>query len=110
MANIVANLNGGKELSLGRAAPFYEELQDQGTYLPAYAPQPQLGYSYGDQLGYSGASEYAMVLTLFLMICFLFMAVGCFTSICCGASGYVFGRRSVTQGERKGRRHDFEVM
>ena len=79
----------------------------QSVYVPAYAPQDYPGYNYGYQVGYSGASstsafaDYAMVFPLALLICFLFMAIACFATICCGAAGYVFGRRSIPQRKRK---------
>merc|ERR1712087_110554 len=84
-----------------RLAPFYDELQDQGLYLPAYAPQSS-DYNHGyqaQQVGQLQVAEYAMVFPLFLLICFLFMAVACVATICCGSAGYVFGQRSGPQNE-----------
>merc|ERR1712129_550815 len=86
------------------ASPFYDELQGQGTYLPAHAPQFQPGFNYGHQVqqvqqvghGQDQMAEYAIVLPLFLLICFLFTSIACFATICCGAAGYVFGKRSRT--------------
>ena len=101
------------EALLARSAPFYDKMDAQGVFLPEYAPPPALGYNYDMALSpyTSGFSEYAMVLPLFLVICFLFMAIACFTLVCCGTAGIVFGRRSSSQdGQNERKEHAYEVM
>lgn len=103
--------NAAKPVSEAHASPFYNELQNQGMYAPMYAPQP---YNYGPQmqLGYAGAastsalSDYAMLLPLVLLICFLFMAIACVSTIFCGAAGYILGKRPTPQHERKVRNYE----
>jgi len=91
--------------------PFYSELEGQDLFLP---PQVQTDYSFAYpqyQVGYttSAVSEYALMLPIFLAVCFLCMGIACFISIFCGASGFILGRRSATEKGRKGRVNDFEV-
>ena len=84
----------------------------QSVYLP-YIPQTQLEYHYGPQLPYSGVSatsvmaENALVMPLFLFICFLCVTIACLATICSSVAGFVFARRTAPRDHQK--EHAYQV-